>query len=77
MMVLKCNPEHATSFIIFETSEVDNVEDVAEIRKYLIQSSSKEHLREKARWQQHQPLLLHSTGDAKNLCKRIYTTKRI
>ena len=63
-MVLKCNPEHAASFIIFETSEVDNVEDVAKIRKYLTQSSSKEHLREKARWHQHQLLLLHSTGDA-------------
>ena len=59
MMVLKCNPEHATSFIISETSEVDNVEDVAKIRKYLIQSSSKEHLREKARWHQHQLLLLY------------------
>ena len=57
MMVLKCNPEHAASFIIFETSEVDNVEDVAKIRKYLIQSSSKEHLYEEARWQHHQ--LLH------------------
>ena len=57
MMVLKCNPEHAA--IIFETSEVDNIEDVAKIRKYLIQSSSKEHLRDKARWHQHQLLLLH------------------
>ena len=59
MMVLKSKPEHATSFIIFESSEVDNVEDVAKIRKYLIQSSSKEHLREKARWHQHQLLLLY------------------
>ena len=40
-MVLKCKPQHAAPFIIFENSEVDNVEDVARIRKYLIQSSSR------------------------------------
>ena len=41
MMALKCKPQHAASFIVFETSEVDNVEDVAKIRKYLIQSFSR------------------------------------
>ena len=40
-MALKCKPERAASFIIFEKSEVDNIEDVAKIRKYLIQSSSR------------------------------------